>query len=278
MFERFTDRARRAIVVAQDEAREMGHDQIRPEHLLIGLTEGEGVAAKAMAQSGVDGAAMRARVVARTKSKPSARKLAKVPFSPEIKKAMELSLRAALGLGHKYIGTEHLFFGVQREAGERDEPLDQLLGVSAADVRERIMEMLGDVRPMLRDVTLAGPMRSPALQSAMTAARRQASGAPVTTGHLLAAMAADADSQAARALAALGVNVDALPAALMRVPIAGTSDDPVPAQSVSITVGETTTFISDPDVAAALEHLNSDELRLVIRKAIGPVNPDQAAS
>jgi ATP-dependent Clp protease ATP-binding subunit ClpA len=268
MFDRFTDRARRAIVVAQDEAREMGHDQIRPEHLLIGLTEGDGVAAKAMAQSGVDGAAMRGRVAARAESKPSARELAKVPFSAEIKKAMELSLRAALGLGHKYIGTEHLFFGVQREAGERDELLDQLLGVSATDVHERIMEMLRDVRPMLRDISLAGWMYSPALQSAMATARRQASGALVTTGHLLVAMAADADSQAARALAALGVKGEALPAALKRVPIEGTSDAPAPAQSVAITVGETTTFISDPDVAAALQDLNSDELRMVMRKAI----------
>jgi ATP-dependent Clp protease ATP-binding subunit ClpA len=174
-----------------------------------------------------------------------------------------------LGLGHKYIVTEHLFCGVQREAEGRDELLDQLLGVSAADVHERIMEMLRDVRPMLRDVRAAGSMRSPALQSAMAAARRQAGGAPVTTGHLLAAMAADAGSQAARALAALGVDGEALLAALMQVPIDGTSDAAVPTQSVAITVGATTTFISDPDVAAALQHLNSDELRLVIRRAIG---------
>ncbi|HTW06554.1 MAG TPA: Clp protease N-terminal domain-containing protein [Acidimicrobiales bacterium] len=270
MFERFTDRARRVIVVAQDAAREMGHQQIKPGHLLVALTEGDGVAAKAMAQSGVDGVALRARVAQRFESKPSAKKLDKVPFSPEAKKALEQSLRAALGLGHNYIGTEHLFLGVQREAERRGEVLDELLGVSAGDVRSSVMQMLGGTN-------LRSSMHSPATHSAMAIATGYAGRAPVTTGHLLAAMVADTDSQAARALAALGVTAEALGAALVQVPLSSTSDASPPAQSISITIGGTTTVISDPDVVAALQLLDADEIREVIKKAIGRASPGQAA-
>jgi len=270
MFERFTDRARRVIVLAQDTAREMGHQQIKPEHLLVALSEGEGPAANAMAQSGVDAKALRDKVARRFESRPSAKKLNKVPFSPEAKKAMELSLRSALELGHNYIGTEHLFFGVQREAERRSEPLDELLGVSASDVHDRALQIVGGVRPV-------AAMRSPALHTAMSAASRQAGGAKMTTGHLLAAMTADPDSQAFKALAALGISAEAVIAALAQVPLGETSDATPSAHSISFTIGETTTFISDPEVVAALRRLNSDELRKVIKKAIGPFSPDQAA-
>jgi ATP-dependent Clp protease ATP-binding subunit ClpA len=248
----------------------MGHQQIKPEHLLVALAEGEGAAANAMAQSGVDVTALRAKVARRFESKPSAKKLDKVPFSPEAKKVMEQSLRAALELGHNYIGTEHLFFGVQREADKRSEPLDELLGVSAADVHDRALQIVAGMRP-------TASMRSPALHAVMSAASGQAGGAKMTTGHVLAAMIADTDSQAAKALAALGVSAEAVIAALAQVPLAGTSDATPSAQSIAITDGETTTLISDPDVIAALRRLNADELRKVIKKAIGPFSPDQAA-
>jgi ATP-dependent Clp protease ATP-binding subunit ClpA len=269
MFERFTDRARRAIVLAQDTAREMGHQQIKPEHLLVALSEGEGAAANAMAQSGVDATALRDKVAKRFESRPSAKKLDKIPFSPEAKKSLELSLRAALKLGHNYIGTEHLFFGVQREAEQRSEALDGLLGVSPAEVHDRALQIVAGVRP-------ATATRSPALHTAMSNASRQPGGAKMTTGQLLAAMAADPDSQASKALAALGVSAEAVIAALAQVPVAETSDATPSAQSISITDGETTTLISDPGVVAALRRLNSDELRRVIKKAVGPFSPDQA--
>ena len=134
MFERFTPRARRVIVLAQDAAREMGHSQIKPEHLLVGLQQGEGMAANAMAQAGVDGTTLRQRVAALHHSKPAAKRIDKVPFSLEGKKCLEQSLRAALALGHNYIGTEHLFFGVQRQAEANNEPLDNLLGASADEI------------------------------------------------------------------------------------------------------------------------------------------------
>lgn len=270
MFERFTDRARRVIVLAQDAAREMGHQQIKPGHLLVGLTVGDGVAAKAMAQAGVDGPALRERVAARFESKPSAKKLDKVPFSPEAKKALEQSLRAALGLGHNYIGTEHLFLGVQREAGQRDEALDELLGVSAGDVSDSVMQMLGGK-------TAGIPLRSPALHSAMSAATSRAGRAPLTTGLLIAAMVAETDSQASKALALIGISAEALNSALAQVPVAGTSDAVPPAQRIEITIAGTTTVIDDPDVAAALQQLNADQVREAIKKAIGPASPGQAA-
>jgi ATP-dependent Clp protease ATP-binding subunit ClpA len=269
MFERFTDRARRVIVVAENTAREMGHQQIKPEHLLVALTESDGVAAKAMAEGGVDGAELRARVSARLESNPSAKKLNRVPFSPDAKKALEQSLRAALGLGHNYIGTEHLFLGVQRQAQRRGEKIDDLLGVCADDVHKRILQMLEGRRPV-------ATMRSPALNAAMGNAARLAGQAPITTGHLLTAMIADTRSQVARALADLGVSADAVAAALGRVPVADTSDATPAEQGVTITVGGATTLISDPDVAAALRGLNADQLRDIMRRGIGPASPDQA--
>jgi ATP-dependent Clp protease ATP-binding subunit ClpA len=228
------------------------------------------MASNAMANSGVDGATLRRRVTERIEGKTSARQVDRVPFSPEAKKALELSLRAALALGHNYIGTEHLFLGVQREAVQRNQTLDELLGVSTDDVHDRLMEMVGGA-------TAAPPMRSPALQSAINRARPLAGQAPMTTGHLLAAMVGDTDSHAARALAALGLTSAAVHTALAGVPVADSSDATASAQSVTITIGETTTRIGDLDIAAALEQLSPDQLRDAIKKAIGLANPDQAA-
>jgi ATP-dependent Clp protease ATP-binding subunit ClpC len=269
MFERFTDRARRVIVVAQDTAREMSHPQIAPEHLLWALRQGEGMAALAMAQAGVEGAALRQRVAESIEQKPAARQLDKIPFSPQGKKALELSLREALALGHNYIGTEHLFLGVEREAEKRGQTLDGLLGVKTSEVHERLQAMLDGGTP-------ASPLRSPALQSAMDRARQRAQQTPLTTGHVVAALMDDPESQATRALTALGVTTESLLAALSQVPVNATSDAPPAAQSVAITIGETTTVISDAVIAAALRDLSADELRDAIKKAMELGGRDQA--
>ncbi|MGH9296128.1 MAG: Clp protease N-terminal domain-containing protein, partial [Acidimicrobiales bacterium] len=199
MFERFTDRARRVLVVAQDEARKMGHRFIRPEHLLLGLFEGEGLASRALAESGVDIAVVRAKVAQRIPSSPQAKEIDNVPFSPEAKKSLELALRAALRLGHNYIGTEHLFLGLRDESERRSETLDELLGVPAIKVQDRLMELIpGGGVP-------AAPL-APAMRAAMDLARRSAAGLALTTGHLLSSLVSIADSQAAKALSALGVS------------------------------------------------------------------------
>ena len=115
MFERFTDRARRVVVLAQDEARELNHNYIGTEHILLGLiSEGDGVAAKALESMGISLDAVRSEVVdiiGRGSQPPSGH----VPFTPRAKKVLEYSLREALQLGHKYIGTEHLLLGLIRE-------------------------------------------------------------------------------------------------------------------------------------------------------------------
>src|ERR1035438_636575 len=115
MFERFTDRARRVVVLAQEEARMLNHNYIGTEHLLLGLIhEGEGVAAKVLESMGISLEAVRQQVeeiVGRGKDAPSGH----IPFTPRAKKVLELSLREAQILGHNYIGTEHILLGLIRE-------------------------------------------------------------------------------------------------------------------------------------------------------------------
>src|SRR5207247_7818010 len=115
MFERFTDRARRVVVLAQEEARMLNHNYIGTEHILLGLTrEGEGVAAKALESLGISQEAVRQQVeeiIGQGQQAPSGH----IPFTPRAKKVLELSLREAHQLGHNYIGTEHLLLGLIRE-------------------------------------------------------------------------------------------------------------------------------------------------------------------
>jgi ATP-dependent Clp protease ATP-binding subunit ClpA len=269
MFERFTPRARRVIVLAQGAARDLGHTKIRPEHLLIGLQEGEGMAANAMAQSGVDGAALRARVAGLHPSTDAAKKINKVPFSSEAKQCLEQSLRAALALGHNYIGTEHLFFGVQRQAEMSGRSLDDLLGASTSEIHRQLNELLGGASPAVR---------SPALQATLERARSQAGHSQVTTGHVLTGMLADPDSQAWHALAAVGVDPARLRSAIDAVNLADTSDASPAPQSVAITVGDATTVLTDPDIASALQHLDAAQLRDMIKRAIEGKGPGEAAS
>lgn len=115
MFERFTDRARRVVVLAQEEARMLNHNYIGTEHILLGLIhEGEGVAAKALESLGISLDAVREQVqeiIGQGQQAPSGH----IPFTPRAKKVLELSLREALQLGHNYIGTEHILLGLIRE-------------------------------------------------------------------------------------------------------------------------------------------------------------------
>jgi len=115
MFERFTDRARRSVVLAQEEARSFNHNYIGTEHLLLGLIrEGEGLAAAVLKEVGLDIEIVRGELdlrVGRGASQPKGH----IPFTPRAKKVLELSLREALKLGHNYIGTEHVLLGVVRE-------------------------------------------------------------------------------------------------------------------------------------------------------------------
>ncbi|MFZ0667355.1 MAG: Clp protease N-terminal domain-containing protein [Acidimicrobiales bacterium] len=261
MFERFTPRARRVIVSAQDAARGMGHRLIRPEHLVVALREEDGMAALAMEQCGVDASALRTKVADKFEVTPSAHKLQKIPFSPEAKKSLELSLRSALELRHNYIGTEHLFLGVHRGFEHRGESLDELVGVDTEEIQNKLRELMGSA-------TSERGLSSSAVQSATDLARHKAKKSPMTTGHLLLAMIEDEDSQAAIALSSLGVSSDVLQSAVDRVPLAGTSDASLKPTNVVIRVGETTTIISDSDVAAALGDLSKEQLLDAIRRSV----------
>jgi len=142
MFERFTDRARRVVVLAQEEARMLNHNYIGTEHILLGLIhEGEGVAAKALESLNISLDAVRAQVqeiIGEGQQAPSGH----IPFTPRAKKVLELSLREALQLGHNYIGTEHILLGLIREG---EGVAAQVLGKLGADlnrVRQQVIQLL----------------------------------------------------------------------------------------------------------------------------------------
>jgi hypothetical protein len=142
MFQRFTDRARRAIYLAQEEARLLRHDQVGLEHLLLGLLyEGEGVAATALASLGISLEDVREQVEEIIGHGDSPAR-GHIPFAPPAKKALEISLRMALQLGHSYIGTEHVLLALLAAV---DGVPAQVLGAAGADhsrVRERVLRLL----------------------------------------------------------------------------------------------------------------------------------------
>ena len=142
MFERFTDRARRVVVLAQNEARALNHNYIGTEHLLLGLIhEGEGVAAKALEMCSVEGDKARETVI-KMIGEGQKRHEGNIPFTPRAKKVLELSLREALQLGHNYIGTEHILLGLIREGeGVASKVLSEL-GVELSEVRQTVIKLL----------------------------------------------------------------------------------------------------------------------------------------
>jgi hypothetical protein len=260
MFERFTDRARRVLVVAQEEAKDLHHDFIRPEHLLLGLAQGEGLAARALGEVGVAPGQLRAQVGATIERSKAEEVGPKVPFSPDAKQVLESSLRQALRLGHNYIGTEHLLLGVF-QVSKDDTALRQLLGADPADVRTR----LDDLMP--NRAVLEVP-QTPAAAAALGLAREMAGSGPMNTGHLLLAVMSDTASQGTGALATLGVTVESLTSQLGEIPLDGTTDAPPRPQIVEIKLGDTTTTIGDPELAGALGGLTPEELRLALRGAL----------
>ena len=142
MFERFTDRARRVVVLAQEEARMLNHNYIGTEHILLGLIhEGEGVAAKALESMSISLEAVRQQVeeiIGQGQAAPTGH----IPFTPRAKKVLELSLREALQLGHNYIGTEHILLGLIREGEGVAAQVLQKLGADLSRVRQTVIQLL----------------------------------------------------------------------------------------------------------------------------------------
>ena len=147
MFERFTDRARRVVVLAQEEARKLNHNYIGTEHLLLGLIqEGEGHAAKALEELNISIDNVRTEVVeiiGEGQQSPSGH----IPFTPRAKKVLELSLREALQLGHNYIGTEHILLGLIREGEGVAAQVLKKLGAELSQVRQTVIKLISSSNP-----------------------------------------------------------------------------------------------------------------------------------
>jgi ATP-dependent Clp protease ATP-binding subunit ClpA len=241
MFERFTDYARHVIVLAQDEAHGelLRHNYIGTEHLLLGLLgEPRGVAAKVLGGFGMtlDGARddVRARVGrGQTPARPG-----HIPFTPRGKKVLELALRESLQLHHDYIGTEHLLLGLIREGdgvgvailvaacGSLESVRAAVLAAlpTATAESRRWMTQLASRRPGATDEGQA-LRTTPAADSGLDEAARLAGTDPVGSHHLVLAALANPDSAAARALSALGLDLDQAQQALRQADVTGSADE-----------------------------------------------------
>src|SRR6266542_131244 len=141
MFERFTERARRVVVLAQEEARMLNHGYIGTEHILLGLIhEGEGVAATALESLGISRMAVRSEVeeiIGQGEAAPTGH----IPFTPRAKKVLEFALREALQLGHHYIGTEHILLGLIREGEGVAAQVLEKLGADLNRMRQQVIQL-----------------------------------------------------------------------------------------------------------------------------------------
>jgi ATP-dependent Clp protease ATP-binding subunit ClpA len=244
MFERFTNHARQVVVQAQEEARRLQHNYIGTEHILLGLLGDPGsVACRVLrgVDMSLEGARDEVRAIIGTGKKTPA---GHIPFTPRAKKCLELALREALQLHHNYIGPEHILLGLIRE-GEgvaaqvmrqhadllaiRMAVLDLLPAVSIEATRgrrwfrRRAAAEPGEVGKPAEETELR---TTPAADVSLSEAARLAGAQPVGSHHLLLAALSDPDSAAARALAALGVDLGRARDALRRADVTGTSDEP----------------------------------------------------
>jgi ATP-dependent Clp protease ATP-binding subunit ClpC len=241
MFERFTSRARHVVVLSQEEARRLRHNYIGTEHILLGiLGEPESLAGKALHSVGMslEGARQEvAAIVSPGNTEPSGH----IPFTPRAKKTLELSLREALALHHNYIGTEHILLGLIKEGeGVAAQVMKQHADLMA--IRMAVLDQLSAVRvaqrrSWLRRPAMTEPAESgvefqqavlsatPAGDTTLTEAARLAGSQPVGSHHLLLAALTDPETAAARALVALGMDLDQAKEALRNVDVSGTSDE-----------------------------------------------------
>jgi ATP-dependent Clp protease ATP-binding subunit ClpA len=239
MFERFTDRARRVVVLAQEEARLLDHNYIGTEHILLGLVrEGEGVAAQALTSLRIDLGTVRRQVqdiIGQGGSSPSGH----IPFTPRSKKVLELALREAIQLGHNYIGTEHILLGLIREGEGVASQVLTRLGADADRVRQQVVRLLSGAQPVSEGGLAATPtdeLRASATSLTSRLGRELIDGLlyrRFTAGahrvllltesealrlgstnagieHLLLGLVAEEDGVAARALGTLGIDLPRL--------------------------------------------------------------------
>jgi ATP-dependent Clp protease ATP-binding subunit ClpA len=246
MFERFSGQARQVVVSAQEEARELDHNYIGTEHLLLGLlATPDSLAGASLVSLGYTHDNVRdalEAIVGRGKASPGGH----IPFTPRAKKVLELSLREALQLRHNYIDTQHILLGLLRE-GEGmaaqiladKHPLDR--------IREEIMRRIES--PVGRQAH--GPGRTPAAHEVLTLAAEFAGDTPVGSHHILEAILRQPDSAAAKVLTDAGIDLDQLTAKLDEVSTEDTADD-TPTQAaarqleLSVTDETVTIMLRDP--------------------------------
>jgi len=256
MFERFTTRARRVVVLSQEEATQLNHNYIGTEHILLGLLgEQGGLASQALTGLGMSLEGAREEVV-KLIGMGSTEPTGRIPFTPRAKKVLELGLREALQLNHDYIGTEHLLLGIVTQ-GERAGQDEEGVGVKVLRrhaelpaVRAAVLNLLPSAGPEsapmrrwrrartaglaelathleagTRRTTEQAMNATPAADATLTEAARLAGTQPVGSHHLLLASLADPGTAAARALAALGMDLDQVKEALRGMDVTGTSDE-----------------------------------------------------
>ncbi|HJV12991.1 MAG TPA: Clp protease N-terminal domain-containing protein [Propionibacteriaceae bacterium] len=220
MFERFSGQARQVVVLAQEEARDLDHNYIGTEHVLLALlATSDSLAGASLKGLGYTHDDVRAKVevmVGRGKTAPSGH----IPFTPRAKKVLELSLREALHLKHNYIGTEHILLGMLREGEGRGaqiladkHPLDRIRGELLARIES----------PAGRESH--GEGRTPAAHEVLALAAELAGDTPVGSHHILEAILQQPDSAAAKALIDAGIDLDQLAAKLDEISTEDTADD-----------------------------------------------------
>jgi ATP-dependent Clp protease ATP-binding subunit ClpA len=241
MFERFTDRARRVVVLSQEEARRLHHNYIGTEHILLALLrEQDGIGCRVLTGFGMSLESTRLEVFGMV-GEGQHDGPQRIPFTPRAKKVLELALREALQLNHNYIGTEHILLGLIREGDGVAAKILREHGDPSA-MRAAVIELapawtgaqsaLARVQFRRRDGQLADPSdfadtpATPAMDATLAEAARLAGAQPVGSHHLLLAALADPASAAAKAIISLGVDLDQAKDALRGVDITGTSDEP----------------------------------------------------
>jgi ATP-dependent Clp protease ATP-binding subunit ClpA len=222
VFERFTDRARRVVVLAQEEARLLNHNYIGTEHILLGLAhEGQGVAAKALESLGIRLEALRSQVqeiIGQDQQGPTGH----IPFTPRAKKVLELSLREAKQLGHNYIGTEHLLLGLVREGEGVAAQVLIRLGGDLSRVRQQVIGLLSgsaggaEAAAGMRPVPMPPPEELREAGERLAEVRRQKEAAIEAQDFERAAALRDAEEELLAGLAArerewtVGVDLEAV--------------------------------------------------------------------
>jgi ATP-dependent Clp protease ATP-binding subunit ClpA len=204
MFERFTDRARKVMALANQEALQFHHEYIGTEHILLGLAKEEsGVGAKVLKNLDVDLLAVRRGVEKLITAGPNQVPQSKLPQTPRAKKVIEYAIEEARNLNHNYVGTEHLLLGLLREHDGVAAQVLMNLGLKLEEVREEVLKLLGiDERPLFIDYST--PEAQQAADLAGQSARDMGHRA-ICTGHLLLGLLEEPQGLAARLLAKLGV-------------------------------------------------------------------------